>query len=411
MTQGYFMKILFIHRTFPAQFENIINYLLNNTETEITFITNNKKTCIIPGVKKIIYELEEPANQSDDAFLEHFEDAVLHAKAVMKVLLTPKAQKYKPDLIYGFSGWGSSMFVKEVFPNTPYLCYFEWFGKAENSIYDFKKKPVSEKEKALIKCANANTFLDLNSCDGGITPTKWQKKLFPREYKSKIKVLHEGIDTDICKPDFDTKIHVEDIHLTLSPGDEVITYGTRGMEEFRGFPEFMRAAEILLKKRPNLHILIAGADRGFYGREEQSYKEKMLKELDLYMKRVHFLGVLPFRSFIGILQISSVHVYLTYPFMLSWSILNAMSTECCVVASDSEPVREVITDGVNGLLTDFFDVNALVSKIEFALTHKDFVSMIRKNARKTILDKYSTQKLLPKHFDYMKNLCRSKKKF
>jgi glycosyltransferase involved in cell wall biosynthesis len=396
------MKILFIHRTFPAQFEFLIKYLLKNTDFEITFVTNNANSSEIDGVKKIIYEVENPVG-GDNEFVVNFEDAVVHGEAVLKVLQELKKSGYEPDLIYGFSGWGSSLFVKDVYPQTPYLCYFEWFGTAENSIYDFKDGCVEAKTRALIKCNNINTLIDLTSCDGGITPTKWQKSLFPHAFRPKIKVLHEGIDTEICKPDCNTKVFLEDKKITLTPFDEVITYGTRGMEEYRGFPQFMKAAEILLKKRPNLHILIAGADKVFYGEDTISYKEKMLNELDIDKDRVHFLGVLPFESFVGILQISSVHVYLTYPMMLSWSVLNAMSAGCCIVASDTEPVREVIQDGVNGLLTDFFDYEALACRIDFALTHRDFVQTLRQNARKTILEKYSQENLLPKHLAYIKS--------
>src|SRR5574344_1440724 len=153
------MKILFIHRTFPAQFENLIKYLLANTATEITFITNNKDSKDIPGVRKILYEVEDFASVKNNAYLEHFGDAVLHAEAVMKVLVNLRTDKYKPDLIYGFSGWGSSMFVKEVYPSVPYLCYFEYFGHPENSIYDFGGKVVSVKTKAMIKSSNAPSLV------------------------------------------------------------------------------------------------------------------------------------------------------------------------------------------------------------------------------------------------------------
>lgn len=399
------MKILFIHRTFPAQFEYLIHYLLKNKDNEISFITNNKSSKEITGVKKYIYDIEETSKTTNE-YISGFEDAVAHSKSVFLILEKLKKEGYKPDLIYGFSGWGSSMFAKEVYPEVPYLCYFEHMGRINDSIYDFGNKEVSSELATKIKCSNANILIDLESCDGGITPTKWQKKLFPKAYQGKIKVLHEGINTSICKPDKSTTVHIEDKGLTLGINDEVITYGTRGIEEYRGFPQFMKALEILQKKRPKMHAIIAGADKVFYGQENISYKEKMENELDLDMSRIHFTGVIPFESYIGILQISSAHIYLTYPMMLSWSLLNAMSTGCCIVASDTNPVKEFITDNQNGLLTDFFDTNSLVEKIEFAIEHKNIAEQLGINARKLIIEKYSQDELLPKHLGYIESFLK-----
>jgi len=193
-----------------------------------------------------------------------------------------------------------------------------------------------------------------------------------------------------------------------SSKDEVITYATRGMEAYRGFPEFMRAAAILLKKRPNLHVVIGGEDRVCYGPQVigTTYKEMMLKELpDLDLSRVHFVGGLPFNEYVNLLQISSVHVYLTYPFVLSWSLLDAMSCGCCIVASGTPPVLEVMKDNYNGLLFDFYNIDEQVAKIEYALDNKDKMEELRHNARKTIVKNYALKDLLPQHIEYVKSLA------
>lgn len=400
------MNILFIHRTFPAQFEHIIKELLKDSDNTVTFITNNPNSPEIKGVIKHVAESKEKVSENCHPHMRAYEEAVLLAKATAKKAQELKEQGFNPDIVYGFSGWGSSMFIKEVFPEIPFICYFEWFGTPENSVFDFNGTVLDEETKENIKCNNAHILSVLKSCDAGISPTHWQKSLFPKEYQNKIKVIHDGIDTELCKPDNDVEIFLEDKNITLAAKDEIITYGTRGMEPYRGFPEFMSAVEKLLKKRPNAHFLIAGADANCYSPslKNGTYKELMLEKLNLDINRVHFVGTLPFDYYIKILQISSVHVYLTYPYVLSWSILNAMATGCCVVASNTAPVVEVIKDNLNGLLVDFFDIDGLVEKIEYALDNKDKMAEIRKNARQTIVDKYSLKKLLPKHIDYIKNL-------
>jgi len=179
------------------------------------------------------------------------------------------------------------------------------------------------------------------------------------------------------------------------------------MEAYRGFPEFMRAVEKLLKKRPNAHVVIAGEDRVCYGPKlaNTTYKEMMLKELKLDMNRVHFVGGLPFNEYVALLQISSAHVYLTFPFILSWSALDAMSIGCCVIASDTQPVTEFMKDNYDALFVDFFNVNKLVEKIEYALDNQDKMQEIRSNARKTVVDNYALKDLLPKHIEYVKQLA------
>lgn len=403
------MNILFIHRTFPGQFKAIVEELANDFRNRVVFITDKKNDVNIKDVEKYISTPEEVVSNCHP-YLESYEQAIIRGLSTAKIAMELKEDGFKPDIIYGFSGWGNSMFIKTVFPNVPFLCYFEWFEKIEDSTFDFDSNKLSEEVKANIMCNNSHILQALVNCDAGICPTNWQKKQFPKEFHNKIKVIHDGIDTEICKPEDDIKIFLEDKNIELTANDEVITYGTRGMEPYRGFPEFMQAIEKLLKRRPKAHFLIAGADFTCYSPrlKEGSYKKLMLEKLDIDMTRVHFVDMLPFEYYIKLLQISSVHVYLTYPYVLSWSVLNAMATGCCVVASNTKPVLEVIKDNYNGLLVDFFNVEQLVEKIEYALDNKEKIQKIRDNARKTILEKYSLEKLLPKHIEYIKSIALNK---
>jgi len=199
---------------------------------------------------------------------------------------------------------------------------------------------------------------------------------------------------------------IKDKNIELRAQDEVITYGTKGMERYRGFPQFMEAAAKILKRRPNAHVVIAGTDATYYSPKlpNGTYKELMLKKLNLDMKRVHFVGVLNFNDYVKFLQISSAHVSSTFPYVLSWSILDAMSVCCPIIASNTAPVTEVVKDNYNGLLFDFFDVNQLVEKIEYSLDNKDKMDKIRVNARQTVLDNYDLRKVLPQQISLINSL-------
>lgn len=402
------MNILFLHRDFPGQFKYIAPELAKNPLNLVMFMTPEDKIQV-PGINKLVYKLPPKNPNNCNPYLSDYEEAVLHGQAAVNIAISMKKRGIIPDIIYGHS-WGSTLFMKDVFPDVPLLCYFEWFCNADGAAIGFDGNIPNAEYREKIRFNSAPHLIDLYSCDAGISPTQWQKSQFPREFHNKIKVIHDGIDTDICKPDETATFLIKDKNLELTSQDEVITYGTRGMEPFRGFPQFMEAVEKLLKKRPNAHFIIGGNDRVCYGEPltKGTYKELMLKKLDLDMNRVHFVGGLSFNEYIKILQISSAHVYSTYPFVLSWSILEAMAAECCVIASKTQPVLEVMEDNKNGLLFDFYNVSQLVEKIEYALDNKDKMKEIRKNARQTVLDKYELKNCLAQQIAYIESLIPKK---
>lgn len=396
------MKILFIHRSFPGQFKYLATFLSLDPNNTVLFLTEDEENQI-QGIKKILYKTEKNEKQNCHPYLLNYESAVSHAISVSKKLTELKENGFIPDIIYGFSGWGSSMFVKDIFPDVPFLCYCEWFLNPETSNTKFEGKPITIEDIVRLRCNNSHVLTTLSLCDGGISPTSWQKNQFPKEFQDKIKVIHDGVDTGLFSPDDNVKFVVKEKNLEFTTQDEVITYGTRGFEPMRGFPEFMEAVAKLLKKRPHAHFLIAGDETVHYSPQKSTnYKELMLKKLDIDMNRVHFVGKLPYSEYKKFLQVSSVHVYLTYPFVLSWSILDAMSCGCCLVASNTTPVLEVIEDNYNGLLTDFFNIDKLVEKIEWALDNKNKTNAIRKNARQSVVEKFDLTKVLPQQIQAIK---------
>ena len=253
---------------------------------------------------------------------------------------------------------------------------------------------------------NAPILMDLANCDWGVNPTKFQQAQFPAIFHEKLTVLHEGIDTEFFKPQPGTKLILPG--LDLSQASEIVTYATRGMEPYRGFPQFMRAAAILMQRRPGLHVVVAGADRVAYGKklpEGQSWRNRMLAELpDLDRTRLHFTGLLPYGDYLTLLRASSAHVYLSVPFCLSWSLLEAMAVGCPVVASDTAPVREVMEDGRNGVLVDFFDHRALAERVNEVLDYPAAFAERRALAQCTIEERYALAKLLPRQLQFLADI-------
>jgi glycosyltransferase involved in cell wall biosynthesis len=315
---------------------------------------------------------------------------------------------FVPDIVIGHNGWGEILFVKDVWPKTPLLGYFEFFYHAGGSDVDFDPEFPPEPDAAMrLRIRNAVNLLGLDAVDCGQTPTAWARRQYPKHHRDRITVVHEGIDTAAAVPDPTARLWLSG-GVCLSRDDEVVTYSARNLEPYRGFHVFMRALPKLLRRRPTAQVLIVGANGVSYGRRPEraaSWRAQLLAELDgeLDLSRLHFLGSLPYQQYLTVLQISRVHVYLTYPFVLSWSLLEAMSVGCLVIGSRTPPVEEVIADGKNGQLVDFFDEEGLADKIARALAHDN--DGIRSAARDTVTKRYDLQKIcLPTYLDLLRTI-------
>jgi glycosyltransferase involved in cell wall biosynthesis len=304
------------------------------------------------------------------------------------------------------------MYMRDLFPQVPIMGYFEWFYHAHGTDADFEPaEKFTADDECRIRTKNMVILQDLYTCDAGVSPTYWQHSQFPYEYRTKIRIIHDGVDTKLFRPEPNIKLVLPDCKLDLADAEEIVTYVGRGMEPYRGFPQFMEAVSLLLQRRPNCHVVIVGAERVAYGAAHpsgKSYKELMLKKFPYDMKRLHFTGPLPYGQYRQVLQASSVHVYLTRPFVLSWSMLEAMSCGCTIVASDTPPVREVIRDGQNGLLVDFFAPQKLAERIEEALDDKERCAIFGANARESIKNNYDAERLLPLHIQLMENIAQKR---
>ncbi len=407
------MRILFIHPNFPAQFRHVAAVFGRDKRNQVLFATKNERPeWNIPGVKKILYAAEGETPEQVHRLAAPLDTAVREGEAVFAICRKLKASGFKPDLVYAHSGWGTTMYLRDVWPDVPLMCYFEWFYDPGGADANFDLPQGAEHGPTVLRTRNAPIFNDLWTCDQGLCPTRWQHAQFPGEYRSRIAVLHDGVDTGYFTPDPEARMVLpgeKDQELDLSGAEEIVTYAARGMEPYRGFPQFMEAMALLLERRKGTHVVVAGSERVCYGGprpDGKSWKQAMLDTLDLDMDRLHFTGSLPYGRYRTVLQASTVHVYLTRPFVLSWSAVEAMACGCQVVGSDTPPVRELIRNGENGLLADFFSPQDIALRVEEALADKDRAARLRAAARATAEERYSLARLLPVHCRLMADTAR-----
>ena len=398
------MKLLLLHQNFPAQFRHLAAALAQDPANQVVFATQ-REAGQIPGVRKRLYQPSRQAHPQTHHYVRPLETAVLEGQAVYRLLQDLKQQGFYPDVVYGHSGWGPGLFVKDIYPRAQFLGYFEWFYHAHGSDADFDPSdPLDANAEAKIRVKNAPILLDLYSCDRGLSPTRWQWQQFPPEFQPKITVLHDGIDTDFFQPQPGARLILPRLQLDLSAVNELVTYVARGMEPYRGFPQLMHAIALLQQRRPQCHAVIVGEDRVAYGKQlpdGKTYKQAMLEQLDLDLSRLHFTGRLPYPEYRQVLQASSVHIYLTRPFVLSWSMLEAMATGCVVLASYTAPVQEVIQAGENGFLVDFFDPAQIAARASDLLERQAELTAVRQNARETIVANYKLETVLARHIQFV----------
>jgi len=387
------MNIIFIHQNFPGQFRHIAQALVMEGKHHVISLCSETAPGL-PGVQSMVYKTERKGTPGIHAYMAGPEAHVIRGQSAARALLALKQQGYKPDAIVAHMGWGEALFPKDIFPDVPLITFFEFFYQVNGADVGFDPEyPITLDDHLRVRVKNITNLVSLEAADIGISPTAWQRSLYPPEYQAKIRLIHEGINTDIAAPNSSAVVELAS-GLKLTRNDEVITYVARNLEPYRGFHIFMRAVEIILKRRPNCHILIVGGDDVSYGKklaDGETYRERMLKEVDLDTGRVHFVGKLPYQLYLNVLQISSAHVYLTYPFVLSWSMLEAMSAGCLVIGSATAPVQEVIQHGINGLLVDFFSPEQIASTIDTVLADKTQLQAIRDKARETVIERYNLQ--------------------
>jgi glycosyltransferase involved in cell wall biosynthesis len=395
------MRFLFVHQNFPGQFRHVATALAARGH-EVVALGVNRSAESFPGVRHLLYRepaAEKPAGKHPMATsLAEVEVKVARGEAAARAMQLLQKDGFEPDVVVAHPGWGEAFFARDVFPRARLVVYAEYFygGEGGDTGFDpeFSQPSLASQERLRIK--NTHLLHALSDCDLAITPTLFQKGRHPQWAQQRIRVIHEGIDTRRFRPDAAAKVRLQAAGVTLRAGDEVVTFAVRQLEPYRGYHIFMRALPLLQQLRPNARVVIVGGDGTSYGAAPpagKNWKGIFLEEVGakLDMSRVHFVGRVPHAALTQLMQVSAVHVYLTYPFVLSWSLMEAMSIGCLVVASDTAPVREVIEHGRNGLLTGFFDVEQLARSTADALERRAELAPLRAAARETIEQRYDLQ--------------------
>lgn len=406
------MNILLIHQNFPGQYKHLAPLLAQRGHKCVALTLRVDKAASWQGVQILPYKLPKRDGQKLHPWLIDLDTKVTRGEACYRAARKLLAQGYEPDLILAHPGWGESLFLQDVWPRAKLAIYCELYHLADYPHLNFDPEFDTSDHglQALrIRMKNVNNHLHFPQADAGISPTRFQADTFPAEFRDRITVSHDGINTTTACPMPDVQLELDD-GSQVTRRDEVITFVNRNLEPYRGYHVFMRALPRLLRERPNATVLIVGGEEVSYGASPpkgKTWKQIYIDEVrgqipDEDWARVHFLGRIPYERFVRLLQVSRVHIYLSYPFVLSWSLMEAMACEAAIVACDTEPVREVIRHDETGRLVDFFDGDALVAEVSALLDDEAARQRLGQAARQLMKDEYDLHNIcLPRQLSWL----------
>lgn len=399
------MNLLLLHQNFPGQFLHLAPELARQGH-RVVALGMRDAVPPMPGVRYLRHQprptpprAEAEAGQPVAALLDGLASKLHRAESAARAMEQLRREGFVPDVVLAHSGWGEALWVKTVFPEASLKVYAEYYYGAPGGDIGFDPEFSSDARIAQARAAVNNLHLmqAMVTCDAALSPTRFQRDQHPALFLPKMTVSHDGIDTERFRPDPQAWVQLGRAGLRLAAGDEVVTFVARHLEPYRGYHRFMRALPTLLRLRPKARVIIVGGDGVSYGAPPppgQTWKQRFLEEVreGLDLTRVHFVGKVPHETLTRLLQVSAVHVYLTYPFVLSWSMMEAMSIGCALVASDTAPVRELIEPGEHGWLVDFFDAEALAQTVAQALDDPAARRAMGRRARERIVAQYDLRR-------------------
>ncbi|MBN9455341.1 MAG: glycosyltransferase [Bosea sp.] len=396
------MHILFVHRSGSGQFAALIASLVARGD-EVTLITE-RPAPEQPGLRQLAYTVGDASTQHPALAATDYH---LRTGEAVAGLMARLGADDPPEVVIGHTGWGGLLFARDALPDAALLGYCEYYYRSSGSDFDFGAiEPISQAERQRIRMRNAAQLVALDGLDAAYAPTQWQRQQYPAPYRPRIGVCHDGIDIASCRPDSQARFTLPD-GRELRPGAPVVTFVARDLDPYRGYPQFMRAAARLAQDDPGLIFVVVGGDGPGYGRPREDgrlWREAMLAETELAERVVH-IPWLPHESLVRLFQVSAAHVYLTVPFVLSWSLLEAMACGCLVVASDTPPVQEAIRDGVNGLLAPFDAPAILAQRIAEALRRPQGMASLRRAARETVRAGYARELCVDRQIGWIHRLA------
>jgi len=382
------LKFLFVHQNFPGQFLHLVRHLVAMDAHEIVFITEANAN-LIDGVRKVPYMKPRGTSPETHIAARELDGAVRRAEIVGQTANSLKQLGFAPDIIIGHQGWGEMLNLPDIFPDVPTIGYMEFYYQTDRADVVFDPEfPIDPSDFPRIRAKNAINHLALNLGGHGVTPTRWQLSTYPDWAQQRIELLWEGVNLDVCAPNEKARhaqLKIGD--MTVRRNDALVTYVSRDLEPYRGVHTMIRALPALLRARKNLKVVMLGGDSVSYGGPAPNggkWREVFLKEVEdqIDPSRIVFPGRIDYETYLAILRRSDAHVYLTYPFVASWSLRESLAAGCAIIGSDTEPVREFITHGKNGLLTSFFDPAGLADSVLSVLEDRKLDQKLRTGARR-----------------------------
>ncbi len=386
------MNFLFVHQNFPGQYVHLLRSLLADNQArpgahEIVFMTEPNQN-YLEGVRKVTYSRPPPPPQALAPAAREFESAAMRAQAGYQGAQQIKALGFKPDIIIGHHGWGEMLNLCDVFPGVPILGYFEFYYRVQNSDVNFDPEFLMDEPRfGAVRAKNTINLLAIALEQWGQTPTRWQYDTYPEWARGKLRIIEEGVNLEQCAPDPALRKKTVTVGpLTVTPKQKLLTFVSRNLEPYRGFHTLMRALPKLLDERPDLVVSIVGGNEVSYGApppDGGSWKDVLLKEVGdrIDLSRVHFMGKVKYSDHLTLLKRSDAHVYLSYPFVASWSLREALACGCVLIGADSVTVTEFIKHEVNGLATPTLDAAKLTDNVLRVLADGKLSAQLRKGAR------------------------------
>ncbi|WP_103259005.1 glycosyltransferase [Tabrizicola aquatica] len=407
------MKLLFVHQNFPGQFLHLAPEMQRRGHDvrAITEASNTHRSAV--PLLRYAYK-PPPVDPGQTRLGRNYTTMSDRAVIVARLAQRLRAQGYVPDVIYGHSGWGETLFLKEVWPEARLLVFAEFYyrGEGADSGFDLEFQSRSFDQVMIAQGRATHLGQALVHADRGLSPTRWQADSHPPLLRRNIEVIFDGVDCDRLAPNAAAQFALPDGRI-LKRGDEVLTFVNRNLEPYRGYHIFMRALPDVLAARPDAQVVIVGGNDVSYGQPPKdggSWKDLFLAEVKdrLDLSRVNFVGQVPYDRLVDLMHVSRVHAYLTYPFVLSWSMVETLAAGTLVVGSNTPPVAEVIQDGITGRLVDFFDVQGWSAALTDALARPEVYQPMRAAAQAMVRERYDLRSVcLPQQIDLLTRLERS----
>ncbi len=406
------MHILFTHRAFPAQFGQLGLELSKRYAWKCSFLIDHISRCPEPTEEMLsrlsLYQIplsaafraekNPPWAQSFGRYLEVCQAGWEALRALPDL---------RPDLVVGHAGLAPTLFLSELV-DCPIVNYCEYYFAQHRRDLTYRiDLPPAEPAPFFPRCINAATLASLVACGAGYAPMHWQRRSFPQRFWPKIEVHFDGIDTTLYRPQR-TSLVVNG--QTIPEDTRVVTFVARGLESMRGFDLFMRVAKRICRERSDVLFVIAGDEETYYGWDQlhtgpHSFKQWVLSQGDYDLSRFIFLGHIEPARLAQVFGRSDLHIYLSVPFVVSWSLLNALACGCVVLGSQVDPVREVVEPGRTGLLEPLFDIDRLAETALGVLADPGKYRPLGQAARESVEEKYSLDVCIPELKEFFERVA------